>query len=137
VDTQLDVKVQAYIGHESVITVIDWLEGHGVPCMIGSHEEDGIMFDTAGNWSHIQTVTINSNNIKNFGEPEAPDTPKTTDDKLTSESTADSQKQGTLDLTWVPKEEPFEVEQFAAIFGVAAIIAALAVGLVVYAKKHA
>ncbi|MGD2066120.1 MAG: hypothetical protein PVI43_02990 [Candidatus Bathyarchaeota archaeon] len=56
---RLDVKVQAYIGHEAVITVKDYVPGHAFPIPAGSHDEDGIIFGTAGDWSEIQTITIN------------------------------------------------------------------------------
>ena len=58
-DTQLDVKVQAYIGHEVVIQVTDYFADRLIP--MGSHDEDGIRFDTKGDWSEIQTITINVN----------------------------------------------------------------------------
>ncbi|MGD2066269.1 MAG: hypothetical protein PVI43_03760 [Candidatus Bathyarchaeota archaeon] len=45
-------------------------------------------------------------------------------------------EQETLDWTWVPKDEPSQGEQLAAIFGIAAIVAALVVALLFYFKTR-
>jgi hypothetical protein len=63
-DTQLDVKVQAYMGHGAVLHIIDYLEGHIIPIPTGEHDEDGIIFDEASDWSEIQTITINKSTSK-------------------------------------------------------------------------
>ena len=101
-------------------------------------------------WSSTQTLTINWNNALVFGEPEETgdtetpdpstpsddtimsDEPTSSEDTTSYENTTTSNEQGTLDLAWVPKDESSEVEEFAAIFGIASVVAALAVGLFVY-----
>ena len=60
VDAQLDVKLQAYIGHEAVVQVIDRPAGLFGYVPADTHDEDGIKFDTAGEWSEIQTITLNT-----------------------------------------------------------------------------
>ena len=105
--------------------------------------------ETSG-WSSTQTVTISYENAVVFGEPEttddtpAPDTPPTNDDTTlsdepTSENPSDSQEQGTLELTWVPKgDESVKVEEVAVLVGIVVVFAAIAVGLFVYfrVRKH-
>lgn len=112
-NTQLDIKVQALIGHEAVIHIIDYLPDHCFPVYAGEHDEDGIIFDTAGEWSDIQTVTVNLKDNLVVAESEI------TDDEQTFESPTDSQEQITFGL-----------------IGLAVIVAALVVGVFVYYKKQ-
>ena len=60
--------------------------------------------------------------------------PINADDKIVSDDTTTSNEQGTLDLTWISTDDSSQAEEFAALFGLAAIVTALAVGLVVYFK---
>lgn len=54
VDTQLDIQVQAVVGHDSWVFVND----HPLaPYPIG-HSEPAVAFDVASNWSSTQTLTI-------------------------------------------------------------------------------
>ncbi len=58
---QLDVIVQARIGYEAVIQVTDYDGGGAMWFPVGSHDEDGVIFDATSDWSEIQTITINTN----------------------------------------------------------------------------
>jgi hypothetical protein len=59
-DAQVDVKVQAYLGQESMVPVTTYLPSDSPFIVIPDFGSgDGIIFDTPGDWSEIQTITIN------------------------------------------------------------------------------
>ena len=73
-DARLDVKVQAYIGQEGMVPVTTYLPSDypfiAIP-VFGSG--DGIIFDTPGDWSETQTITIGENT--HIGTTEIPEFP--------------------------------------------------------------
>jgi len=62
--------------------------------------------------------------------------PINADDNIGSDDTTTSNDEGTLDLTGNPQKESFKVEELATILGAVTIVAALAIGLLVYFKKR-
>ena len=125
---QIDFQVEAVLGH--------FYTAFFPPTSVIAFPYEAFKVDETSGWSSTQTLTISYEHAI-VVEPETPDTPPTTDDTTLSvepksEKPSDSGEQGTLDLTWVPKDESVKVEEVAVLVGIAAVFAAIAVGLVYF-----
>ena len=56
-EARVDVQVQAIVGYASQVYVLEYMPDHPLAPPIGGHYEEGVTFDTAGDWGKIQTIT--------------------------------------------------------------------------------
>jgi hypothetical protein len=108
-DSQLDFQVEALVGHDSQVWVIE----HPLYPEIGGYFEKAVAYDETSGWSNTQTVTIG---VSQTSSPE----PTTT-----------------TSPTPLPSKEPQSTEQ-AVILGLAITVAVLAacIGLLIYFIKR-
>lgn len=59
-DAKVDFQVQTKIGYESQIGVLDYIPDHPLAPPIGSHYEEGIVFDSASDWSNTKTINLST-----------------------------------------------------------------------------
>lgn len=105
---QVDFQVQALVGHDSQLWVID----HPFTPTIGGHFAPAVAYDGASDWSETQTITI--------GESQTP------------------MPSPTATPTSTPPQDPQQTEQIEPILGVATVVAVIiaVVSLLIYIVKR-
>ena len=117
-DAKVDFQVQAILGHDSQVYVLEYIPDHPLAGAVGGHYEQGIVFDTASDWSETQTIKISASDSTTNSE-----TPEQTETEPTQQDT---------------EPEIQQPDQFTTILSEALIVITVAtsLGLVIYLIKR-